>query len=87
VRITAVWKLAVEAADNGLSGTGTGWANCRDQSVKSHGVRVGNWLSLIQAQALPNAPDARRKKGLSAEERLCPLVPMKLASKQRLNWF
>jgi integrase len=32
--------------------------------VRSHGVRVGNWLSLRQAQALLDAPDVRTKKGL-----------------------
>src|SRR5271166_271870 len=36
----------------------------RIKGVRSHGVRVGNWLSLRQAQALLNASDVRTKKGL-----------------------
>lgn len=36
----------------------------RIKGVRSHGVRVGNWLSLQQAQRLLNAPDVTTKKGL-----------------------
>jgi integrase len=34
------------------------------KSAKTQGVRVGNWLSLKQAQALLNAPDIATTKGL-----------------------
>ena len=34
------------------------------KGVKFHGVRVGNWLSLQQAQRLLNTPDMTTKKGL-----------------------
>ena len=63
VRITAVRKLAVEAADNGLAPE---LANgiTRVKGVASKGVRLGNWLSLKQAQALLNAPDITTVKGL-----------------------
>src|ERR1700679_842563 len=64
VRITAVRKLAVEASDNGLLAPELASGIARIKGVKSHGVRVGNWLSLRQAQALLNAPDVRTKKGL-----------------------
>jgi len=64
VRITAVRKLAVEAADNGLLAPELASGIARIKGVKSHGVRVGNWLSLRQAQALLNAPDVSTKKGL-----------------------
>src|ERR1700682_5821017 len=64
VRITAVRKLAVAAADNGLLAPELAAAIARIKGVRSHGVRVGNWLSLRQAQALLNAPDVRTKKGL-----------------------
>jgi len=63
VRITAVRKLAVEAADNGLPPE-LAEGIARIKGVRSHGIRVGNWLSLRQAQALLNAPDVRTKKGL-----------------------
>src|ERR1035438_9792714 len=36
----------------------------RVKGVKSKGVRVGNWLSLRQAQVLLSAPDATMLKGL-----------------------
>jgi site-specific recombinase XerD len=64
VRITAVRKLAVEAADNGLLAPELAAGIARIKGVRSHGIRVGNWLSLRQAQALLNAPDVRTKKGL-----------------------
>jgi site-specific recombinase XerD len=63
VRITAVRKLAVEAADNGLLAPELA-AGIARKGVRSQGVRVGNWLSLPQAQALLNTPDVSTKKGL-----------------------
>jgi site-specific recombinase XerD len=64
VRITAVRKLAVEAADNGLLAPELAAGIARIKGVRSQGVRVGNWLSLPQAQALLNSPDVRANKGL-----------------------
>ena len=64
VRITAVRKLAVEAADNGLLAPELASGIARIKGVRSHGVRTGNWLSLNQAQALLNAPDMQTRKGL-----------------------
>jgi site-specific recombinase XerD len=64
VRITAVRKLAVEAADNGLMPPEIAAGITRIKGVASKGVRLGNWLSVKQAQALLNAPDATTKKGL-----------------------
>jgi integrase/recombinase XerD len=64
VRITAVRKLASEAADNGLLAPELAAGIARVKSAKSMGVRTGNWLSLEQAQALLNAPDITTTKGL-----------------------
>src|SRR5215475_13681592 len=64
VRITAVRKLAVEAADNGLLAPEMASGIARVKGVSSKGVRLGNWLSARQAQALLNAPDAATTKGL-----------------------
>jgi integrase/recombinase XerD len=64
VRITAVRKLAVEAADNGLLAPEMANGITRVKGVASKGVRLGNWLSLKQAQALLNAPDIATVKGL-----------------------
>src|SRR3981189_986292 len=63
VRIPAVRKLAVEAADNGLLAPELAAGITRIKGVKMKGVRVGNWLSVPQGQALLNAPDAAMKKG------------------------
>jgi integrase len=64
VRITAVRKLAVEAADNGLLAPELANGITRVKGVASKGVRLGNWLTAKQAQALLNAPDAATDKGL-----------------------
>jgi site-specific recombinase XerD len=64
VRITAVRKLAVEAADNGLLAPELAAGITRVKGAKSVGVRTGNWLSVQQAQKLLNAPDVTTKKGL-----------------------
>ena len=64
VRITAVRKLAVEAADNGLLAPELANGIARVKGVASKGIRLGNWLSVQQAQKLLNAPDATTTKGL-----------------------
>ena len=64
VRMTAVRKLAVEAADNGLLALERANGITRVKGVASKGVRLGNWLTAKQAQALLNAPDATTIKGL-----------------------
>src|ERR1700675_4591485 len=74
VRITAVRKLAVEAADNGLLAPELAAGIARIKGVKSKGVRVGNWLSLRQAQTLLNTPDVSTKKGLRDRARLAVLL-------------
>ena len=74
VRITAVRKLAVEAADNGLLAPELAAGISRVKGAKSKGVRVGNWLSVQQAQKLLNAPDVTTKKGLRDRAMLAILL-------------
>jgi len=74
VRITAVRKLAVEAADNGLLAPELAAGITRVKGAKSTGVRVGNWLSVPQAQKLLNAPDVTTKKGLRDRAMLAVLL-------------
>ena len=64
VRLTAVRKLAVEAADNGLLAPALAAGIARIKGVRAQGVRTGNWLTLKQAQALLSAPDIETAKGL-----------------------
>jgi hypothetical protein len=61
-RIPAVRKLAVEAADNGLLTPELANGITRVKGVASKGVRLRNWLTARQAQALLNAPDATTNK-------------------------
>src|ERR1700687_1171085 len=51
---SAVRKLAVEAADNGLLAPELANGIARVKGVASKGVRLGNWLSIQQAQKLLN---------------------------------
>src|SRR5213079_2049911 len=62
VRITAARTLAVEAADNGLLAPELAAGITRIKGVTMKGVRIGNWLSVAQSQALLNAPDASTNK-------------------------
>ena len=64
VRMSAIRKLAAEAADNGLLAPELAAGISRVKSAKTVGVRMGNWLSARQAQSLLNAPDATTVRGL-----------------------
>ncbi len=64
IRMSAIRKLAAEAADNGLLAPELAQGISRVKSVKSTGIRVGNWLSQRQAQALLSAPDISTVRGL-----------------------
>ncbi len=63
-RMSAIRKLAQEAADNGLVDQLMANGIARVKGVKSQGVRAGNWLTKEQAQALINSPDTNTLKGL-----------------------
>jgi site-specific recombinase XerC len=60
IRMSAIRKLAGEAVDNGLLAPELASTIRRVRSVKSKGIRVGNWLSVKQAQDLLSAPDIDR---------------------------
>src|SRR5580658_8760172 len=64
IRMSAIRKLAAEAADNGLLAPELAAGIARVRSAKSVGIRMGNWLSLKQAQALLNTPDISTLRGL-----------------------
>lgn len=64
VRMSALRKLAAEAADNGLLAPELAAGIARVKSAKTVGIRMGNWLSLKQAQALLNTPDITTVRGL-----------------------
>ena len=62
--MSAIRKLAAEAADNGLLAPELAAGISRVKSAKCVGIRVGNWLSVRQAQSLLNAPDITTVRGL-----------------------
>ena len=64
VRMSAIRKLAGEAADNGLLAPELAAGISRVKSAKTQGIRTGNWLSQRQAQALLSAPDISTLRGL-----------------------
>ncbi len=64
LRMSAIRKLAQEAADNGLVEQAAANGIARVKGVKSQGVRAGNWLTREQAQELINSPDTATLKGL-----------------------
>src|SRR3954466_12314548 len=74
VRITALRKLAVEAADNGLLAPELASGITRVKGVASKGVRLGNWLTVRQGQTLLNAPDTATLKVLRDRAILATLL-------------
>jgi site-specific recombinase XerD len=63
LRLGAVRRLAYEAADCGLLSADLAAGIRRVTGVKKLGVRLGNWLTAKQAQALWQAPDREKLKG------------------------
>ena len=63
LQMTAIRRLAVEAADNGLLAPELASGIGRVKNVKREGSRTGNWLSTAQAEMLINSPDASKLKG------------------------
>jgi site-specific recombinase XerD len=63
LRLGAVRRLAHEAADCGLLSADLAAGIRRVKGVKKLGVRLGNWLTAAQAQALWQAPDHEKLKG------------------------
>jgi len=63
LRLGAVRRLAYEAADCGLLSADLAAGIRRVKGVKKLGVRLGNWLTAEQGQALWQAPDRERLKG------------------------
>src|SRR5712692_7475700 len=63
LRLGAVRRLAYEAADGGLLSADLAAGIRRIKGVKKLGIRLGNWLTAEQGNALWQAPDRQRLKG------------------------
>jgi len=62
LRLGAVRRFAYEASDCGLLSPDLAAGIRRVKGVKKLGVRLGNWLTAEQSQALWQAPDRERPK-------------------------
>jgi site-specific recombinase XerD len=74
LRMSAIRKLATEAADNGLLDQAIANGITRVHGVTSHGVRAGNWLTKQQAQQILTAPNVETLKGLRDRAILAVLI-------------
>ncbi len=63
LRLGVVRRLAYEAADCGLLSADLAAGIRRVKGVKKLGVRLGNWLTSEQGNALWQAPDPERLRG------------------------
>ena len=80
VQMSAIRRLAAEMADNGLLDPQTALVIAKVRSPHRHGVRLGNWLSLRQAEDLLALPDAHRLKGKRDRAALCVLLGARAAA-------
>src|SRR6266446_2769640 len=62
-RLAAVRRLAYEAADSGLLSPDLAAGIRRVKGPKNLGVRLGNWLTAVEARKLWQLPDPRTLKG------------------------
>ncbi|MGD0093382.1 MAG: tyrosine-type recombinase/integrase, partial [Planctomycetota bacterium] len=63
IRLSAVRKLALEAADNGLMPPELAAGIARVKGAKQQGTRTGKWLTLEQAERLISTPHPATTKG------------------------
>jgi site-specific recombinase XerD len=73
-RLSAIRKLALEAADNGLMPPTVAAAISRVKGAKQAGVRSGYWLTREQAESLILAPNPATNKGKRDRALLAVLI-------------
>jgi integrase len=66
LRMSAIRKLATEAADNGLLDPAIANGVSRVKGTPTHGVRAGNWLTRTQAQRLLTSPALTDENGVAS---------------------
>ena len=73
-RLSAIRKLAMEAADNGLMPPNIATAISRVKGAKQAGIRSGQWLTREQAEDLISAPNVTVTKGKRDRALLAVLI-------------
>ncbi len=73
-RLSAIRKLAAEAADNGALDPAVANGIRAVKGAQQEGRRTGNWLTREQAQSWLGAPDTRTLKGLRDRALLAVLI-------------
>jgi integrase len=73
-RLSAIRKLAMEVADNGLMPPTVAAAISRVKGAKQAGIRAGQWLTREQAEDLLSAPDPATRKGRRDRALLAVLI-------------
>jgi integrase len=73
-RLSAIRRLVLQAGEEGLLPAAEALIATRIAGIRKRGVRIGNWLSPEQAEALVNAPDPTSPKGLRDRAILALLV-------------
>jgi len=63
VALCAIRRLVSELADNGLVNAGSAAGILRIKGPRRKGVRLGNWLSVEDAERLVQAPDTNTNRG------------------------
>lgn len=74
IRLSALRKLANEAADNGVFAPELAAAIGRVKGARRHGIRTGNWLTKSQAEQMLALPDRSSSKGKRDRALLCLLL-------------
>jgi site-specific recombinase XerD len=81
LRLSAIRKLASEAADNGLLPPGIAAGIARVKGPGNSPVRLGHWLGRNQAEALIESPDRTTTKG----KRDCAMLALLIGCGLRRN--
>jgi site-specific recombinase XerD len=84
-RLSAIRKLATEAADNGALDAQVASGIRAVKGARSEGRRTGNWLTREQAQMWLNAPDTRTLKGRRDRALLAVLIGCGLRRAEAAN--
>ena len=81
-RLSAIRKLAMEAADNGFMPPELASAISRVKGPKRYGIRTGQWLTREQAESLISAPNTTTMKGKRDRALLAVLIGCGLRRKE-----